>query len=135
MASGEFATAINCIDGRAQQPVADWLKLNQHVRYVDAITEPGVDKVLAEGSPEQIEAIRRKVLISVNAHGSRAIAVAGHHDCAGNPVSKEEHLEHIRQSVETIAAWGLPVQVIGLWVNELFWIEEVCAVDGRRIDG
>ena len=124
MASGEFATAINCIDGRAQQPVADWLKLNQHVRYVDAITEPGVDKVLAEGSPEQIEAIRRKVLISVNAHGSRAIAVAGHHDCA-----------HIRRSVETIAAWGLPVQVIGLWVNELFWIEEVCAVDGRRIDG
>ncbi|KKK49410.1 hypothetical protein LCGC14_3135340, partial [marine sediment metagenome] len=26
MASGKFGTAINCIDGRTQAPVSDWIK-------------------------------------------------------------------------------------------------------------
>ncbi|MGZ3681521.1 MAG: carbonic anhydrase, partial [Ktedonobacterales bacterium] len=31
MATGIFGTAINCIDGRAQGPVADWVKVNGNV--------------------------------------------------------------------------------------------------------
>ena len=46
---GDFGTAISCIDGRVQQPVSDWLKLYCHVRWVDLVTEPGPDRLLAAG--------------------------------------------------------------------------------------
>ncbi len=44
-----FGTVLNCIDGRVQIPVTNWLKENFDVDYVDLITEPGIDKVLSEG--------------------------------------------------------------------------------------
>ncbi|MGB3082317.1 MAG: carbonic anhydrase, partial [Candidatus Omnitrophota bacterium] len=43
-----FATAINCIDGRAQKPVTEFAIRKFKVDYVDLITEPGPDKVLSE---------------------------------------------------------------------------------------
>jgi len=123
MATGSFATAINCMDGRVQDPVSRWLKDNTGARYVDMITEPGADKLMADGSLSQREAIRAKVMISVNVHQSRTVAVVGHHDCAGNPVAKEEHLEHIRKAMATVMSWNLGVRVLGLWVNERWQVE------------
>ncbi|MGZ3638208.1 MAG: carbonic anhydrase [Ktedonobacterales bacterium] len=125
MATGIFGTAINCIDGRAQGPVADWVKVNGNVQYVDMITEPGADKALAQGSPSRIESIKQSVLISVNAHKSSIIAIAGHHDCAANPVSKDAHVAHIHAAMQVIASWGLPVRIAGLWVNEWGYVEVV----------
>ncbi|MEO7000427.1 MAG: carbonic anhydrase, partial [Ktedonobacterales bacterium] len=43
MATGTFGTAINCIDGRVQAPVAEWLKINCHVTWVDMVTVAGPD--------------------------------------------------------------------------------------------
>ncbi|MGZ6322378.1 MAG: carbonic anhydrase [Ktedonobacterales bacterium] len=131
MATGTFGTAINCIDGRAQGPVADWVKTNGHVQYVDMITEPGADNVLAQGSSSRIESIKQSVLISVNAHKSGIIAIAGHHDCAANPVSKYEQLAPIPAAVQVVASWGLPVRIVGLWVNEWGYIEVVEVVEAR----
>jgi len=34
MVSGKFGTVINCIDGRTQAPVSDWIKENHSVDYV-----------------------------------------------------------------------------------------------------
>jgi len=47
--ASKFATAINCMDGRCQLPVIEWMKKRYGVEYVDMITEPGPDGVLAEG--------------------------------------------------------------------------------------
>ena len=47
MATGEFVTAINCIDGRVHIPVINWLKASFEAEFVDHITEPGADKALA----------------------------------------------------------------------------------------
>lgn len=123
MGKGKFATAINCIDGRTQEPVTNWAKSRFGVDYVDMITEPGADKFLIKGSVEKIEAIRQKVIISVNAHNSRVIVIAGHIDCAGNPVSKEKHLEQIKKCVKIIGSWQLPIQVVGIWLNEKWEVE------------
>ena len=128
MATGTFGTAINCMDGRAQTPVADWVKIQHNVQYVDAITEAGADGILARGPSATVESIRQRVLISVNNHGSCIIAVAGHHDCAGNPVSKEEHFAHIKSAMHVIAGWGLPVRIAGLWVNDLGYVEVVATM-------
>ena len=125
MATGTFATVIDCIDGRAQRPVANWAHLNLHVNYVDVVTEPGPDKALTQGTPAQLAAIKAKVAVSINAHHSSVIILAAHHDCAGNPISEAEHKQQIAQGTQHIASWGLGVRVIGLWVNSEWGIELV----------
>jgi hypothetical protein len=126
MHTGKFGTAINCMDGRTQLPVTGWLKYKYDLDYVDMITEPGPDKMLSQGRPEQVESIKSRVMISVNAHGSRTILVAAHHDCAGNPVSKEEHIRQVRDCLKVVKSWGLPVgDVIGVWINEDWAVEPI----------
>ena len=126
MHTGKFGTAINCMDGRAQLPVIDWLKRKYGLDYVDMITEPGPEKLLSHGRPEQVESIKSRVEISVNAHGSRIILVVAHHDCAGNPVSKEEHVHQVRDCLKLVESWGLPVDdIIGVWINDRWTVEPV----------
>lgn len=57
-------------------------------------------------------------MISVNVHHSTTVAVSSHHDCAGNLVSKEEHIEQIKKCVEVVKSWGLQVRITGLLVKE-----------------
>ena len=118
MARYEFATAISCMDGRTQLPLINWAQRKFNVDYLDMITEPGADKLLTEGDNEVVEKIKRKVTLSLDAHGSRLIIIAGHHDCAANPVTENDHRKQIRNSVKLIASWQLPAQVIGVWINE-----------------
>jgi hypothetical protein len=126
MAHGIFGTAINCMDGRVQFPVANWMKEQFALGYVDMITEPGPDKILASGYGQAVESIKARAQISVNAHGSKIIVIAGHDDCAGNPVSKEQHVLHIKKAVQTIRSWNLPFnKIIGVWVNKDWEIEVI----------
>ncbi|HEY5561552.1 MAG TPA: carbonic anhydrase [Clostridiaceae bacterium] len=112
-----FGTALNCIDGRTQIPVIKWMKENFAVDYVDLVTEPGMDKVLSQGDWIRIESFREKVIISIEAHDSTVVAVVGHYDCAANPVSDYRHFRDIVASTCIVKSWGLPVRVIGLWVD------------------
>jgi hypothetical protein len=125
MAAGTFATTINCIDGRAQRPVSEWIRVHHTIDFVDTVTYPGPEKALTQGLQAVIDMIRQNVGISVTAHGSGIIAVAAHHDCAGNPVSDDEHKAQVRAACQIIAQWGYPVRVIGLWVNDWWQIEVV----------
>jgi hypothetical protein len=47
-----FVMAINCMDGRVQLPVIEWLKKEYEADYVDMITEPGPNKILAENKDQ-----------------------------------------------------------------------------------
>lgn len=116
MISGKFATSVSCMDGRIQLPLTKWIKEKYSIDYVDVITEPGIDKIVAE-SPN-LESIKSKILISVNAHKSAFVVVSGHHDCAGNPVSSEKHISQIKKGVEVISSWNLGITVVGVWVDE-----------------
>jgi len=123
MAHGKFGTAINCMDGRVQLPVIEWMKKQYDIDYVDMITEPGPDKFLSSGNVSGVESIKARTLISVEKHGSTIIAVVGHHDCAGNPISKREHEVQVKESMKTVNSWNLPVSVVGLWINENWQVE------------
>jgi len=123
MADGKFATSISCMDGRIQIPLGDWIKKNHSVDYVDTITEPGVEKKIAENI--DVGQIKLKAEISIYKHKSDMIVVSGHHDCAGNPVSKEEHVGQIKRSVGIIESWNFPAKVLGVWVNDQWEIEQI----------
>lgn len=121
-----FGTAINCMDGRVQIPVTNWLRSQYGVDYVDMVTEPGPVRFLAEGKDPWVSAsIQRRLEISVHHHRSEVVAIAGHHDCAGNPVPKKTQLEQILAAIKTVEGWNFKARVVGLWVDENWEVQEV----------
>ncbi|MDD4901745.1 MAG: hypothetical protein PHE24_01275 [Patescibacteria group bacterium] len=117
VSQGKFGTVINCMDGRTQQVAADFLRSRYGLDWVDTITEPGPDKILADGLEFSIiENIKHRLGISINKHESSLIAVVAHEECAGNPVEKEEHFKHLRQARTKIEQFGFAAEIILLWV-------------------
>ena len=126
MSEKKFATAINCMDGRTQLPVNEYMKKKYKADYVDTITEPGPNGILASNKDHAtVESIKRRVGISTGKHGSKYIAVVGHHDCAGKPVDKKTHVMHIRNAIKTVKSWGFNTEIVGLWVDENWKVNEV----------
>ncbi len=122
----KFTTAINCMDGRVQTYVHDYMMNNYSTPYVDMITEPGPNKILADNTDEVItNSIRRRVEISTKTHGSKIIALIGHEDCAGNPVDKDQQIADTLKGVETLKKWNTDAEIIGLWVELDGTIEEL----------
>ena len=127
----KFACAINCMDGRVQDAVKNYLKENYKVGYVDMVTEPGPNKILAENPSTRssteahskssrqviIENIKKRVEISVKRHGSKVIAIVGHFDCAGNPTEKEEQIQHLKSAKKIVDSFGFDAEIILLWVD------------------
>ena len=68
----KFACAINCMDGRVQDAVKKYMQDNYGVDYVDMVTEPGPNKILADNSDKAIiENIKKRVEVSTHHHGSK----------------------------------------------------------------
>lgn len=121
-----FGTAINCIDGRTQEPVIDYMKQKYNIDGVDMVTFPGVDGVISNReNSDEITFIRNAVSVSIEKHRSRIIAVVGHFDCAGNPGNREHHYADIQKAVNEVSSWSFHAQVVGLYVNDKKQIEEV----------
>ncbi len=114
------------MDGRVQIPVIEWMRKNFGVEYVDMITEPGPDKILAENSGETvINRLKLKTEISVHVHGSKVIAIAGHFDCAGNPVTEDIHKKQILEAVKNVKSWKFNAEVIGLWIDKNWEVHRI----------
>ncbi len=114
-----FACAVNCMDGRIQDAVKNYMKENYGVDYVDMVTEPGPNKILADNlDTPVINNIVKRVKISVHHHGSKLVAIVGHEGCAGNPVSKEEQIQHLKNAREIFAPQCKDATIILLWVGQ-----------------
>jgi len=121
-----FCTVINCMDGRVQLPVIKYLQERFSVDYVDSITEPGPNLILAQQTNIDImESIFNRLKISVDHHGSVGIAVAGHYDCAGNPATKEQQTVHTLDAIRCIKSRYSDCEIIGLWVDENWKVSEL----------
>ena len=128
----DFCTVVNCMDGRVQLPVNAFLRERFGAPFVDTVTEPGPNRIL--GAPDEADAalaesVLKRVDISVRKHGSRGIAVAGHHDCAGNPSPKQEQLRQLEAAVRLLRSRFPEAEVLGLWVDPDWRVSE--AVAGR----
>ena|SRR3989344_2578157 len=116
-----FACAINCMDGRIQDAVKNYIKDNYGVDFVDMVTEPGPNKILSENTNiPVIENIKKRVGISVGHHGAEVVAIVGHFGCAGNPTEKEEQVKHLHQAQKAVELFGFNIEIILLWVGEDF---------------
>ena len=121
-----FVTTINCMDGRVQEPVIAYMKNRYAADYVDMITEAGPNKILAEGTDDFLVAsIRRRYDVSVDKHASKVVAIVGHYDCGGNTAPKPQQLEEIKSSCGLVSTWQNHVEVIGLWVDENWTVNEI----------
>lgn len=126
MQHGTFCTVFTCMDGRGHPPMQKWCQTVLGVDFMDLVTAPGCARALVR---EEYEFQRALSLarISVNKHGSKCAVVAGHTDCAGNPVPDGEHREHVRAAVRRIVGSRLFNKVIGVFVdvstNE---VKEIC---------
>lgn len=120
----KFATCLNCIDGRVQIPVINWIINNYDVDYVDMITEAGMDGYLSNEGSDPSDILRR-LAISISNHDTNTIFIVGHFDCAANQVKEEIHRNQIKKSVERIKNYTLSCKVIGLWVTANLEIEMV----------
>ena len=121
-----FGTVVNCMDGRVQGCVSDYMKSVYKVEYVDTITEPGPVKLIAEDSEsDKVASILEKIGISVNCHKSEVIAVAAHVDCAGNPVDNDVQKGQLEKSVEFIKSKFSQCEVVGLWIGDDWKAEKI----------
>lgn len=111
----EFVTCLNCIDGRVQLPVINWIITNHGVKYVDMITVPGIDGLIAENS--NIKEILERMEISKDVHSTNQIFIVGHHDCLANPVDDEVHMKQVVDAAKYIKKLDESCDVIGLWVD------------------
>lgn len=117
------ATCLNCMDGRVQLPVLNWIKENHRVDFVDVITEAGMDNVLS--NQEDISEVLRSIEISVNVNKSTKLFVVGHYDCRGNPVDEHVHRQEISSAVKRLKEHWPGHEIIGLWVNKIWAVEIV----------
>jgi hypothetical protein len=121
-----FCAAINCLDGRTQLPVINFLMKRFDAQYVDMITDAGPLGILHDGpdSP-RAAAIFDQVGISMAAHDTRQLAIAGHFDCKGNPVPRETQLEQLTKVVAEFRERFSELEIIGLFVGDGGVIEEL----------
>ena len=122
----KFCTAINCMDGRVQLPVNSYLRDRFNVDYVDSITEPGPNLILARQDPKAlVQSILARVKISIENHSSVAMAIVGHHNCSGNPNSREEQRQHLLDAVKFLRQQYAGIPIIALWVDETWKVNEI----------
>ena len=117
------ATCLNCMDGRVQLPVLNWIREEYSIDFVDIVTAAGMDGVLA--TRDNIDDIVRSINTSVNINKSIRIFVVGHYDCRGNSVDEKTHRAHIGMSVKRLETYWPNLEILGLWVNDR-WQVEIC---------
>lgn len=121
-----FCTAISCLDGRVQLPVIQYLQKRFKASYVDLITEAGVNLILSkQDNAGLVQSILEKVRISIEEHNSLGVGIVGHHDCFGNPASKDRQMTHIQNATQFIKKKHKKVEIIGLWVNKDLKVHEL----------
>lgn len=125
-----FGTMVNCIDGRTQKPVRDWMKKELHVEFVDAVNVAGPTNAITKGSKEIIDHLKEEVIISVEGHKSENVVIIAHQDCAKNPISDNDQISELKEACDIVSLqWGIPgkTNIVGLWLTKISdsdWVVE-----------
>ena len=106
------------MDGRIQRPLLDSIARTFGHAWVDSITIPGANKVLAEQAPATtIASTLEQIEISRVKHHSNLLFVSGHHDCAANPLAKEPQVDQLKAAIAFLRHEVAEMEVLGLWID------------------
>tara|TARA_R110001592_G_scaffold279041_1_gene546423 strand:- start:562 stop:945 length:384 start_codon:yes stop_codon:yes gene_type:complete len=121
-----FCAAINCLDGRTQLPVNNYLMKRFNVKYVDMLTDAGPLGILTnDPDSPRAEFFIERVNTVIRVHDIKELAITGHWDCRGNPQPKETQFEQIRTVVLRYRGIFPNLTIIGLWVDEDQQVHEI----------
>lgn len=123
---GDFATVLNCMDGRVQRKVNDYLKTTFGARYIDTVTAPGMVKNIASPT-DRTEEIFSDSRISTEKHGSTQIAIAAHADCAGNPVPDATQKQQLSEAMTRLHEAFPEAEIVALWLDSNQIVERIRA--------
>lgn len=112
------------MDGRVQRKLADYVTAAFGARHLDTITTAGLIRHLAEDT-DQTLLLRTNLETSMRAHGSRQVAVAAHHDCAGNPVPDATQKNQVARAIARLQRDYPQLEVVGVWLNDRWIVERV----------
>ena len=108
---------INCMDGRIQTRAIDHVMTRFGVRWVDNITTTGVVQHLDGKVDEVGEGLLRSLAVSIEAHGTRQVAIAAHTACAGNPVPDSTQKTQLREAASVVSARFPDLEVVALFYD------------------
>lgn len=121
-----FCTAINCLDGRVQEPANAFLKKYFNVKYVDMITEAGPVQYLTEKQKCEItDSILKRVELTILRHNTVGIAIMAHYDCLGNPVSEEVQRRQLKEAAEFLKKRFPKERVETFWIDAKWQVRTV----------
>lgn len=113
-----FAASIQCIDGRIHDAIFSYIRGNYDIKYIDIISEPGIDGILADENITHIDSIIRKVQVCVDVHQVKEVFLSAHYNCLANPGTKEEHLVQMNKSLEKLKAIFPDLNFHKIWIDE-----------------
>lgn len=117
----KFATAFSCMAGEIIENVLNFMRREYGVDYVDFITEPGINRVLANSHdipPVLLRKFGKNMKTSVIEKGSEIVAIVGHEGCLGNPHRREIQIQHLKESEKTVRLFGCE----GIKKIPLLWV-------------
>ncbi|MBI2621814.1 MAG: hypothetical protein HYW63_04205 [Candidatus Levybacteria bacterium] len=119
--SETFFTSVGCMDGRVQEPVAEFGRARFRVKFADTITEAGLVGKFAQDNIDQklLDSLKFKIIdVSVAKHHSKGIIVHGHQDCAASDaVDDEAHKAQIKKAAEFVHSLVPSLPVIPVFVT------------------
>ena len=97
----------------------------------DIVSEAGPVQYLAEHKDsEEAKSIIRRVNISIDVHGSKGLAIIAHESCDGNPSTGALQRKQLYKAVTYAATLYPGKDVVGLWVDDDWKVNEICTVEG-----
>lgn len=132
----ENGIAFVCCDGRlhhGEVNAVEALRQELGVDFVYPLSVPGPNGVLLRGAECEKDALYKQFSVLLNLKNPSVVAIAGHYNCAGNPVSNEEHDSDVREAVKVIREWGYTGTIVGFVYeheHDLSWpLKEVARLE------
>ena len=136
----KVAIAFMCCDARLHcRGVEAVQDVSDHIGYpVYPLTTPGPDRAIVHGTPQEKEGDRIRLMHlwhALEENGAEIVAVGSvsHGNCAGHPVSDDEHRKCTSEASKALRDdWGIGEEIFGLFeshISDSEWqLEEVVKI-------
>ena len=148
-----FASSFVCGDGRIHKAIKKWARA-KGIQFVDKATVPGPDRYWSPGydpagsfgdpahgvtNDMRLRCAKADLGIYLNAHNPSCLIIGAHAECAGNPISNQQHIEALERGIDDIRSWHeklaeLPIYAVLVVPNEATGKWEVQEVATRNVD-